>query len=251
MNFTNVTFETNTSLIPALNISSVSAAPTNESATISWNTNLNANSTVEYGLSEDLGSNISSASFVLARSLTITGLTSNTLYYYNVTSCTSSGHCLTAGPYTFTTSQNVYVPPTAPRGRGHSVNVPPYISRNVTPANVTEVIPITPKAGIVNVTKPELEKPKVEIPTPVPQLPVTIEKPIAIKFNFWPWIVLAIVILLFFAILLLAKREEKKKPNLEKYVKKARKEGFSDTEIRTKLIESGWPENIVDEVLKK
>jgi len=131
------------------------------------------------------------------------------------------------------------------------VNVPPYISRNVTPANVTEVIPITPKAGIVNVTKPELEKPKVEIPTPVPQLPVTIEKPIAIKFNFWPWIVLAIVILLFFAILLLAKREEKKKPNLEKYVKKARKEGFSDTEIRTKLIESGWPENIVDEVLKK
>ena len=235
-----VVFSTNSSLshIP-LAIFSVGSTPSNESALVSWNTNLNANSTIDYGISTAFGSRVESASLVLTRSLTIPGLENNTLYYYNVTSC-NLAECVTAGPYSFTTLQNSHITPPAKGGGGggRPVDVPPYIARQ--PEKPSAVIPA--KAGIVNVSKPEAP----EVQPPV--LPIQ-EKPLEIKANYWPWIIIAILAVIF--IIILAARKKEKKTDIRKYVKSARKTGLTDEEIRKKLLNKGWPEKTMEEALKK
>ncbi len=80
---------------------------TNSSVLITWNTDDSANSSVEYGTTTDLlGGSNSSASLTTSHSLSIYGLTNNTLYHYNVTSCNSDDLCNTSGPYNFTTLDN-------------------------------------------------------------------------------------------------------------------------------------------------
>ncbi|NQV08839.1 exo-alpha-sialidase [Candidatus Woesearchaeota archaeon] len=75
----------------------------NVSATVNWTTDLSSNSSIIYGTTTAMsdGSN-SSGSLVTEHSLNITGLIDNTLYYYNVTSC-SNDRCTTSGPNSFTT----------------------------------------------------------------------------------------------------------------------------------------------------
>jgi len=60
--------------------------------TIDWNTNRVTNSTLEYGLTTGLGSSVTSASLVSSHSLSVTNLSSSTLYYYRLTSC-DTGSC--------------------------------------------------------------------------------------------------------------------------------------------------------------
>ena len=84
-------------------ITNVTAYPSSTSATISWITNENANSSVNYGTNITLGNFVHSAIFVTNHSIALTGLNANTLYYYNVTSCDLAGNCITEGPYNFTT----------------------------------------------------------------------------------------------------------------------------------------------------
>jgi PKD repeat protein len=81
----------------------VEANPTNISANITWGTDQRADSLVEYGLDEDLGSAISSAALVFSHSIILPGLTPNTTYYYNVTSCNVFDDCSTDGPFNFST----------------------------------------------------------------------------------------------------------------------------------------------------
>jgi len=74
-----------------------------ESVTISWNTNIISNTSVNYGTTTALGTKSTSSSFTSTNSRAISSLTNNTLYYYNVTSCDAADNCNTSGPYNFST----------------------------------------------------------------------------------------------------------------------------------------------------
>jgi hypothetical protein len=84
-------------------ISVVSSSVSSSGATITWTTDESSNSSVDYGSSLSLGSASSSSDFVLSHSIALSGLSASSLYYYNVTSCDSSGNCANASG-SFTTS---------------------------------------------------------------------------------------------------------------------------------------------------
>ncbi len=101
-NFTTTTTPDNRS--PA--ITNVQAGQiTDHSSIISWDTDEIANSTVNYGTSQGLGTIKAQDDAVTEHNISLTGLQNNTQYYYNVTSCDPSGNCNTTGPYSFTTIQ--------------------------------------------------------------------------------------------------------------------------------------------------
>ncbi|MCP4153770.1 MAG: hypothetical protein GY757_38950, partial [bacterium] len=85
-------------------ISSVSAGSiAATSATISWSTDESADSLVNYGTTSSYGSTQSSSSMSTSHSITLTGLTAETTYHYNVVSADSSSNSASSGDYTFTT----------------------------------------------------------------------------------------------------------------------------------------------------
>ena len=74
-------------------ITSVTAVPARTTITITWTTNEAATSKVDYGTSQNLLSlNVSSGTLVTSHSLTLVGLTPNTVYFYRVTSVDASGN---------------------------------------------------------------------------------------------------------------------------------------------------------------
>jgi PKD repeat protein len=102
--------------IPAPLIFSVQTTGiTNVSANATWATDQAANSRVDYGTTTALGSMASDASLTFSHNLMMPGLTPNTTYYYNVTSCNIFSACTTAGPYSFTTLATI-MPDTTPPG---------------------------------------------------------------------------------------------------------------------------------------
>ena len=75
----------------------------------------------------------------------------------------------------------------------------------------------------------------------------------------WTWLIIVLVLLgIIIAVLVgtgripLLKKKVKTEeyPELREYIKKAREQGMSKEQIRTKLVGIGWPENIVDDALK-
>ncbi|RLI03284.1 hypothetical protein DRO38_02895, partial [Candidatus Bathyarchaeota archaeon] len=82
------------------------------SATITWNTNELANSVVKYGRSSGSYSNEeSNASYVTSHSITLTGLTPNTTYYFVVNSTDQAGNSNQSNEYNFTTIAPDITPP--------------------------------------------------------------------------------------------------------------------------------------------
>ncbi len=80
---------------------------TNESAIITWDTVNLSNATVNYNISTSLGIYAYNSSEVtLGHQVYLENLTPNTLYYYNVSSCTNESICEESGPYNFTTDDN-------------------------------------------------------------------------------------------------------------------------------------------------
>ncbi len=73
-------------------------------ATVSWDTDLSTNSVINYGTTTDYGQNKSDSSYVQSHSLTISGLTANTTYHYDVSGADSSGNGSDAGDNTFVTA---------------------------------------------------------------------------------------------------------------------------------------------------
>lgn len=84
-------------------VSNLNSTPADTTATITWTTNEGANSTINYGSTLALGSSSSNSSFVTSHSALLTGLSTSTLYYYNITSCDSYENCVVNGTYNFTT----------------------------------------------------------------------------------------------------------------------------------------------------
>ena len=77
-------------------IQNIQTGVTNTTATITWNTNEAANSQVVYGLTSDYGETSTDASMNSAHGLTLIGLTSGSLYHYQVSSTDSSGNITTS-----------------------------------------------------------------------------------------------------------------------------------------------------------
>jgi hypothetical protein len=107
----NATFlTTGTALGPVIsNVSSSSV--TSGTAIISWTTDQAATSVVNYGTTTGYGSSTSLAPLVTTHSVTLTGLTANTTYDFDVVSANAANTSSTSTNYTFTTSSNTAPPP--------------------------------------------------------------------------------------------------------------------------------------------
>jgi hypothetical protein len=88
---------------PTISSISVSSIDTS-SATITWSTNENSNSVVEYGTTESYGSQVDSSDLVTSHSMALSGLSPSTLYYYRVSSTDSSSNTAISNQFSFTTS---------------------------------------------------------------------------------------------------------------------------------------------------
>lgn len=103
----NYTFTTLTPLaVSEINVADIG----NTTATITWKTNLPADSKVDYGMTQDLGLTRYDAANVLNHSITLTGLTRNTTYYYRITSKDNDGQVIQSEVYSFITANHEEYP---------------------------------------------------------------------------------------------------------------------------------------------
>ncbi|HWA27366.1 MAG TPA: LamG-like jellyroll fold domain-containing protein [Lacunisphaera sp.] len=77
---------------------------TQTTATISWTTNENATSQVNYGLTSSYGSSSADTNSVLAHEIVLTSLTPGTTYHYQVTSVDAASNANSTSDATFTTA---------------------------------------------------------------------------------------------------------------------------------------------------
>ena len=104
-----------------LTIVSKSQSATITAATINWTTNEQANYTLKYGTTFALSTGTkSSSNLTTSHQETISGLTSSTTYYYNITSCNSDTNCRTNGTFSFTTEQEITINQNSGGGGGGS-----------------------------------------------------------------------------------------------------------------------------------
>jgi len=90
---------------PPLQVSAVQASGiTQSSAVITWQTNNSADSRVNYGTTTAYGSAVSDPTLVTGHSMTLSGLTTNTTYHYQVVSVDGLGQTASSADATFTTS---------------------------------------------------------------------------------------------------------------------------------------------------
>jgi len=87
----------------APSISSIEAVPSDTSAVITWTTNESSISWVVYGTSTAYGSEKKTTSYVTSHSVSLSGLTAETTYHYQVKSKDSTGNIGTYTDKTFTT----------------------------------------------------------------------------------------------------------------------------------------------------
>lgn len=84
-------------------ITALSYSYDNETAEINWTTSENANASINYSAGTILWSG-SSGPLQTSHNINLTGLSQLTTYYFNITSCDSSGNCQTNGTWNFTTT---------------------------------------------------------------------------------------------------------------------------------------------------
>ncbi|MES2416265.1 MAG: fibronectin type III domain-containing protein [Patescibacteria group bacterium] len=86
-------------------ISAISSIPNDTGVTITWTTNEASDSQISYGLTSSYGTtSVLNTSLVTSHSVTVTGLTSGTLYHYKVTSKDASLNSASSADQTFTTT---------------------------------------------------------------------------------------------------------------------------------------------------
>ena len=102
-------------------VSAVAATGSGTSATVTWTTDEPATSRVDYGTSSSaLSLNATTAGLSTSHSVTLSGLTPNTRYYYRVASADAAGNS-TASPPT-TSAPASYAPTTTPLSDATSAN---------------------------------------------------------------------------------------------------------------------------------
>ena len=80
---------------------------TDVSARIGYNTDINGNSSINYGKTTDLGTLSNDATFNVIHNTVLNGLSQAQIYYYNITSCNAIGGCSMSGTYNFTTKTTI------------------------------------------------------------------------------------------------------------------------------------------------
>ena len=96
-----INYDVSLPLILNISISSI----TTSSALVSWITNENTNSTLNYFSTSFFSLN--SSEFELNHSFSLSGLSSSTIYNYNLSNCDFGGNCNTSKEYNFTTLREV------------------------------------------------------------------------------------------------------------------------------------------------
>ncbi|MCE5228592.1 Ig-like domain-containing protein [bacterium] len=120
-------------------ISGVTAGPVNDTwAQIGWQTDIAANSEVDFGPTASYGSTVSNSALATTHKLQIDNLTSATLYHYRVRSTNGSSETSVSGDATFTTVPAMHGCESNPTGEpiGGGVGY----SRIYTPAEATVVV---------------------------------------------------------------------------------------------------------------
>lgn len=92
-------------------VSNVLAVPAITSATITWNTDENADSQVNFGLTDQYGSTASDDTRVQQHSIVLPGLLPNTTYHYRVVSTDAAGNSANTNDATFKTKKDDVPPP--------------------------------------------------------------------------------------------------------------------------------------------
>ncbi|MGV8151545.1 MAG: S8 family serine peptidase [Candidatus Nanoarchaeia archaeon] len=86
-------------------IESISSSASQTLAILNITTNENANASINYGTSLALGSISTSTEYEREHLITLSGLASTSVYFYNITICDIAGNCRTNGTNNFTTLQ--------------------------------------------------------------------------------------------------------------------------------------------------
>ncbi len=116
--------------IPILSL--LSSSVTSSTASISWNSDEITNSSLLYGTNaSNLNLNNAYSNFSLNHSFSLTGLTSSTAYYYNITLCDNAGNCIINGTNNFTTSDPPSTESTSSSGGGGGAAISSSNSYNV------------------------------------------------------------------------------------------------------------------------
>jgi len=126
-----------------------SSSVTSSGAAITWATNENSDSQVEYGLTISYGSTTPlDSSLVTAHSVALGGLSSGVIYHYRVKSRDAAGNLAVSADFTFTTA-----PLSEPSKGAHSKNGPgPVPSPDSTPPVISAVMvsSIGPTSAVVS-----------------------------------------------------------------------------------------------------
>lgn len=142
-------------------VSSVASSTGVTTATITWTTDENSTSVVNYGLTSGYGSASSSSSLVTSHSIGLTGLSAATTYHFQVVSVDAATNSTSSVDYTFTTSAtpDVTAPTvsmTAPTGgavvTGASVALTANASDNVAVAGVQFKVDTNTNIGVEDTT---------------------------------------------------------------------------------------------------
>jgi hypothetical protein len=129
-------------------ITGVTATPNSGGATITWTTNIVADSTVSYGTSTAYGATSTDATQVTAHGITLTGLAETTLYHYEVIS-SEYGTSTKSGDGTFTTTASLVVGVAAGYGGTGSSLLPTTATTTsaVASSSATSTLPSTTAAS--------------------------------------------------------------------------------------------------------
>ena len=124
-------------------ISSPQVTATDNTATITWDTDEPSTSIVSYGADNTYGTEVNDTSLVTSHSLVLTGLSSSTLYHYQVKSSDSSNNMASGNDLTFTTETTIVD------------NTPPIITS-------TQVVALTNSTATITWNTDELSTSKVD-----------------------------------------------------------------------------------------
>ncbi len=92
-------------------VSNLNYFVTNQTSTISWDTNESTNSSISFGSTAALGNTSVNSSFVTKHSIYLVNLTNSTMYFYNMTSCDALNNCRINETLNFTTLPNGCITP--------------------------------------------------------------------------------------------------------------------------------------------
>jgi hypothetical protein len=103
-------FTTSSGIAPPT-LSTIASTTNQTTAVITWTTDTNASSTINYGTTSSYGFASTSDALATAHSITITGLTASTTYHFQVASGDAYGGIATSSDLTFTTGADLGLNP--------------------------------------------------------------------------------------------------------------------------------------------